>query len=164
MDSEQLKLLKEYGGPIFEAGPGWGFKIKKWLGKNLAGRILPVIAVLVLAWGLFVIIKAQTAKHANTTAQPDKIFQIVSAGDSGTLVARKALSAYLKLNPDAQLNPGQRIFIENVLSKEVSGKLAAGEKKEFDVNTIKTLVSEAKNLSATQLSKWEAYSRGIKFE
>ncbi len=59
---QQLPLLTSNGtmdikSPIFQAKPGWGGKLKKWLSRHFPTKILPVLAFGALALGIYLILQ-----------------------------------------------------------------------------------------------------------
>lgn len=168
MADTQPKLLNSVNhlhvpdGPIFEAGPGWGFKIKKWLNKNFFRKVLPAITVLVLVFGLFLFFKNYEKTDKNKRANTNIITQTVLVGDSKTLVTRRALVSYLEKFPES-LSNGQKVFIEETLRKMISGNLAANMRIEFKTEDIKTAIDKSLRLSPAQLEKWGEYAKNVKF-
>ncbi len=41
--------------PIFTPQPGWGGKLKKWLLRHLWSKILPIIAICTLIFGIYLV-------------------------------------------------------------------------------------------------------------
>jgi hypothetical protein len=166
MADEQPKLLngpdkKSLGGPVFDFGPGWGFYVKRWLGKYLFKIILPAVVVIV-AMGIYA--SRNEAENNAKVAANKKITVIVAHGDSRALLARKALAEYSKENPQEILTGGQKLFIEEILRRKLNNpKLTIGEEIEFYLGDIEAAVYQSKNLSSYQLEVWENYARGIKF-
>jgi len=163
MTDEQPKLLngpdkKSLGGPVFDFGPGWGFYVKKWLGKYLFKIVLPVVVVIV-AMGIFV--SRNEAENGKKTIIPEETIKIVVLrGDSRALLARKALAEYLKGNSQEILSGGQKLFIEEILRQKLTNpKLTVGEEIEFYFGDIKVAASQSKNLSPYQLEIWENYAQ-----
>ncbi len=158
MADEQPKLLN---GPVFDFGPGWGFYVKRWLGKYLFKIVLPAIVV-IAALGLYIF--RDGAESNEKTAVNDKIAVVVVRGDSRTHLARKALAEYLKNYPEEPLSGGQKLFIEEILRRKLANpKLTIGEIAEFAVDDIKAVIAQAKQLTPFQLEVWEKYAKGIKF-
>ena len=166
MTDEQPKLLngpdkKSLGGPVFDFGPGWGFYVKRWLGKYLFKIVLPVVVV-VVAMGIFV--SRDEAENGEKVTVNEKITVAVARGDSRALLARKALAEYLKGNSQEILTGGQKLFIEEILRQKLNNpKLTVGEEVEFYLSDIEAAISQSKNLSSYQLQVWEGYAKGIKF-
>lgn len=156
----QTKLITS--GPVFEAGPGWGFYVKKWLKKYFLKIIIPAaIAVIVIG-----ILTAQRGtENGEKTETADETVKItVMRGDGLVLVCRRALAEYLKIFSQ-ELTAGQKVFIEEILRKKIGiKKLIIGEEVEFSFNDIKEAILQSKNLSPYQLQVWEDYARkaGIK--
>ena len=155
------KLQRSEGGPVFDFGPGWGFYVKKWLGKYLFKIVLPAIVVIV-AMGIFV--SRNEAENGKKTIIPEETIKIVVLrGDSRALLARKALAEYLKENPQETLTGGQKLFIEEILRQKLTNpKLTVGEVAEFAVDDIKTAITQAEKLTQFQLEAWEEYAKKVK--
>ncbi len=166
MADEQLKLLngpekKSLGGPVFDFGPGWGFYVKRWLGKYLLKIVLPAIVVIV-AMGIFV--SRDNAENGEKVTANEKITVVVARGDSRALLARKALAEYLKENLQEILTGGQKLFVEEILRKKPNNpNLTIGEVAEFAIDDIEAAVIQAKQLTQFQLEAWEKYAKGIRF-
>ena len=165
---EQKLLRTNTSGPVFEAGPGWGTKTKNWFSKYLLKVILPVAVVALLIYGFST---RNRGDHVDDLFNPPSINetsatinQTVLKGDSLTLIARRALADYLSGNPDVFLTTGQKIFIENKLSQSLASQtLKVGAEVEINTTTILNLIDESKQLTKSQLDKWENYARSIRF-
>jgi hypothetical protein len=171
MADEQPKLLngpdkKSLGGPIFESGPGWGFYVKRWLGKYLFKIILPAIIVIAVV-GVFTARKGTENKGMENNekiAGGEKITVAIVRGDSRVLLARKALAEYLGKNPGESLSNGQKLFIEENLRRKIENpKLVIGEVVEFAVADVESAIAQAKRLTQSQLEAWERYAKEINF-
>lgn len=167
MVNEQPKLLngpdkRLFDGPVFDFGPGWGFYVKRWLGKYLFKIVLPALVVIV-AMGIFV--SRNEAENGEKTTANNEIIKIaVLRGDSRALLARKALAEYLKGNPQEMLSGGQKLFIEETLRQKLTNpKLTVGEIMKFTIDDIKAAIAQAEQLTQFQLEVWEGYAKGIKF-
>lgn len=156
------KLQRSEGGPVFDFGPGWGFYVKRWLGKYLFKIVLPAV-VIIVAMSLYISRNgAESGKKVTTNNETVKI--VVLHGDSRALLARKALAEYLKGNPQEMLTGGQKLFVEETLWRKLNNsKLIVGEIAEFAVDDIKTAIVQVKQLAPFQLEAWEKYAKGIKF-
>lgn len=171
MDSEQEqpKLLngnkKEFlmKGPIFETGPGWGARLKSWFTKNFSRIILPSITVIILATGLVLAFEQRSAPLKKENKAAMVITQTVTKGDSKTLIARRVLAEYLIKFPKVSLSNGQKIFIEELLRKEISEKPTEGDKIEFKIQDIEAAIEASLKLLPSTLEKWEMYARNVKF-
>lgn len=159
----QVKVISN--GPVFEAGPGWGVKIKKWFGKYFFKAVLPVVIVVAVIYGI------ASRQTDNQTADEDKspvsaqaaISQTINRGDSRIMLARRALAKYLEQSPQ-DLTKGQKVFIETALGRAVSRpELKTGESLEFKIDDIKTALTKSKELSVSQLKRWEAAAQNVKF-
>lgn len=157
------KLQRSEGGPVFDFGPGWGFYVKRWLGKYLFKIVLPAIVVIV-AMSIYVS-SNETENGEKTTADNETVKIVVLRGDSRALLARKALAEYLKGNSQEILTGGQKLFVEEILRRKLNNsKLIVGEIAEFAMDDIKAAIIQAKQLTQFQLEAWEKYAKGIKFE
>lgn len=147
-------------GPVFEPGPGWGFKVKKWLGKYFLKIVLPIIVVVA---ALTIILPKLNSGHKQETESPEVITQIVQIGDSRTKIARRALAEYLEAYPDDSLIPAQKVFIENKLQSKLDKHPVAGTTVNFSLQDIQLVIAQAKTLSPTQLTKWADYAKLVRF-
>jgi hypothetical protein len=144
-------------GPVFEPGPGWGFYVKRWFKKYFFKIILPALVIIALM-GIFTAHRGTENKEAITNKQAiasQKIALTIIKGDSRALLARKALTEYLRKNPE-ELTKGQKLFIEETLRRKLNQpKLIVGEVIEFTADDIKNSIAQAKQLTQFQLQKWE---------
>ena len=152
-------------GPIFEPGPGWGAHTKRWLGKYFWKVVVPVLLVLVVVLAL-----ARRGGESPLVGSPtpsgnsQSINQSVQPGDSHTLIARRALANYLQKFPDAALTAGQKVFIENRLAQTITvASFRVGTAIEFKLSDLQFALSAAHSLTRSELQKWEAYARGVRF-
>ncbi|MDO8669676.1 MAG: hypothetical protein Q7K65_05275, partial [Candidatus Buchananbacteria bacterium] len=179
MTEHQLKLLKNVehqqvsGGPIFEFGPGWGVKIKKWVKKYLFGGdctlcrntryiLLAGIIILIIGWPQFKSLINDKEQQALTISET-KITETVQLSDSKIKLARRALADYLDKFTDTNITNGQKVFIETVLSQTMTDELKLGTQIDFDFENIKTLIEQSRLLTPSQLQKWEKYAKSVKF-
>lgn len=162
---------KKQNGPVFEAGPGWGGKVKAWFGKYFYKVILPVIVVALIGYGITnrnsgenndTLSPLDTNLPSNSTAT---ISQTVNKGDGKILVARRAIAQYLTENSDISMTAGQKVYLETVLAQTIDNSLFKnGETVNFSVNDILSQIEKARLLTPIQLDKWEVYARkaGVK--
>ncbi|MBI4160407.1 MAG: hypothetical protein HY506_00685 [Candidatus Yanofskybacteria bacterium] len=153
-------------GPVFEFGPGWGAKINKWVGKNFYKKMLPPIAVAALTIGVILTLPSgdNGENLVPKTFGMGIISQTVIGGDSYTHVTRRAISQYLAGNATISLTPGQKVFIEERLWREVADQpLNIGTEIKFNIIDIESQISQSKSLSPTALQKWEVYAQKVKF-
>lgn len=160
-------------GPVFEFGPGWGAKTKKWFKKYIVASdcslcrntryiLLAGIVVLTISWPYFK--KTADQQSQDKLTGQIKIAEVVRPGDSKIKLARRALSNYLTQFPDQNLTNGQRVFIETVLGQGlVNDTFKTGINIEFPADTIKSAIEKSKLLSPSQLKYWESAAKGIKF-
>lgn len=156
------KLISK-GGPVFEFGPGWGIKVKTWLGKYSSKYILPVIILIFIGYG---VISWDWSGHETSLLETPGvennswiIAQIVHRGDGATHTARRVITEYLAAHPEVIVTAGQKVFLENILSKKINGKMMfVGNKIEFTGDEIKSGIEQSRQLTPTQLQKWEIYA------
>lgn len=179
MIEQQPKLLKDPGnqqiskGPVFEFGPGWNVKTKKWFKKYILGGTCTLCRATryVLLFGIIILLfgGAPWKQSADTPAKDSlkgqaTIAEAVQGGDSRIKLARRALSDYLVRFPGPILSGGQKIYIETTLAqKVVSGALTVGTKIEFLVEDLKLAIEKSKSLTSSQLRRWEAAAKSVKF-
>jgi hypothetical protein len=79
-------------------------------------------------------------------------------GDGVTHLARKAVAEYLKENPNDKIDTAHKIFMETRL-KDMNYKasLDIGEQVNFTADQLSQVVTEAQNLSTSQINTWNTY-------
>ncbi|MDP3954303.1 MAG: hypothetical protein Q8Q06_02710 [bacterium] len=155
-------------GPVFEFEPGWGKKLNKWLRTNGIAKLLPVIAVIVLLAGVFSVL--QNRNNDKLSLDLDKIsdsqeaiIQIAQPRDGYSVLARRALTEYMAVISES-LTPGQKLFIEETLREIVEkDTLEIGQEVKFLKADISSAISNSKNLTASQLQRWEAWAETVNF-
>lgn len=185
MTDYQPKLLKHpehqpaLGGPIFEFGPGWGARTKKWFKKYIIASdctlcrntryiLLAGIVILIIGWPQFKKMPYRQPQNSLTglasTAGQIKIAEVVQSGDSKIKLARRALSNYMAQFPELSLTNGQKVFVETVLGQKIASDIfLAGTNIEIATNNIKSAIDESKLLTPSQLQRWEAAAKGVRF-
>lgn len=80
-------------------------------------------------------------------------------GDGLTHLARRALKDYLEKNPDSQLLPEHKIYVEDYLRKKVGfqGGVNVGTSVEFSKDLIKEAIGQAKTLNENQIQNLSKY-------
>ena len=165
---QQSELLLESSngsvrGPVFEAGPGWGGKLKKHFKKISAKPVMPLLAIAVLLTGIFLTLKPDKKPNTKNEIVQETITETVVRGDGYVLVARRVLANYLSLNTELKLTDGQKLFAEETLSKYVENQmLSVGAGIIFPIEAIKTTVTKALSLKPFTLQKWEELSKAVK--
>lgn len=85
------------------------------------------------------------------------------AGDSYTLMARKALQTYGILNK-LTLSQAQIVYAETLMAQEAgSPQLVAGQKVTFDSAKIKTWADKAKAVTGPAEAAWQQYVQYVDF-
>lgn len=146
-------------GPVFEAKPGWGGKLKKFLKADFKKKILSAAAIFILLIGVALLFskpsRTVTEKHKSKV---ENISVTVRPGDGIIAVARRALEVYLKEKSEVKLLPEQKIYIDNFF-KSLFGKekLAAGQEIKFAKTDLDKAVKEALALPESKLVKLREY-------
>ena len=179
MSDSRPKLLKNPerqqapGGPVFEFGPGWSAKTKKWYKKYILASncslclktryvLLAGIIVLIAGWPQFK--KMSNRQPQDLLTDQIKIAKIVQTGDSKIKLARRVLSDYLARFPDLSLTNGQKIFVETVLGQDITNDaFRAGANIEIAADDIKSVITRSKSLTPSQLQHWETAAKSVRF-
>lgn len=157
-------------GPIFEAGPGWGGRLKKWSKKYILGgdcilcrsvRYIFIFGVMVLValWNKIDLPQQQIAQ--NTTV----ITETIQPKDGKTHLARRILYQFLKENPGIKVTAAQKVFIETILKDKITSDSTnqVGGKVEMSYEEVQNAINQANLLTPLQLKKWEGYAQRINF-
>ncbi|MEK7151400.1 MAG: hypothetical protein AAB784_01640 [Patescibacteria group bacterium] len=179
MSEHQPKLLdtkashQSSNGPIFEFGPGWGAKTKKWLKKYILGgncslcrntRYILLIGVIILIFGGPQLKNFVAKQPVNTLTGQIKITEIIQSGDSKIKITRKALSEYLIRFPNIKLTNGQKVFIETVLGQKIDdNSMRVGLSIDISFVDIESAIKASGSLTQSQLTRWEAAAKQVKF-
>ncbi|MBI2063255.1 MAG: hypothetical protein HYT61_03425 [Candidatus Yanofskybacteria bacterium] len=159
-------------GPVFEFGPGWGSKIKKWFKKYILGghctlcratRYVLLFGLVLLVFGGPQLKSLLDSKKQQALISETRITETAQSGDSKIKMARRALTGYLNKFTDTTVTNGQRVFIETVLSQTITDELKPGAQIDFDFKSVETLIEQSRLLTPSQLQKWEDYAKKVKF-
>jgi len=98
-----------------------------------------------------------------TSQETEASFMETAAkGDGTTKLARRALSNYLEKNPDSALTTEHKVFIEDLLRRQVkNGRLKIGDKREFSKDSIAKAIEKSKKLSDKQLKNLQKFSQRV---
>lgn len=106
----------------------------------------------------------ETVKPATTSAETSKetsdaFIAVAQKGDGTTKLARRALADYLAKNPDSQLTPAHKIYIEDSLRKAVGhkGGVHVGTEMSFSKDLIQKTIEQSKTLNDRQLKNLQKY-------
>lgn len=150
-------------GPVFEAGPGWGEKLGRWIKAKWSTRVFPVAAAIILLVGIAKIYSRPEDKNIIdkedlSASQPEKVSAVVEKGDGIIAVSRRALAVYLQEFPDIQLQSEERLHIDNFFKEKLRGAvLSVGEEIDFLKEDFQQAINEALQLSAGQRQKLRAF-------
>lgn len=169
-DGHQQFLL---GGPVFEFGPGWSVKTKKWFKKYVLGgncalcrssRYVLFFGLVILIFGGPQLKQLVSGPPKQTLTGQIKISETVQRGDSRIKLTRRALANYLAQFPDPVLTNGQKVFIETSLGQEITNDVfRTGVNVEFEIDDIESAIKKSKSLTPSQLQRWENAAKGVKF-
>lgn len=160
-------------GPIFEFGPGWGAKTNKWFKKYILASscslcrntryiLLAGVIILIIGWPQFK--KMSNRQPQDAPAGQIKTAEIVQIGDGKIKFARRVLANYLAQSPELNLTNGQKVFIETALGQSIANNaFHAGNNIEIAADNIKSVIEKSKLLTVSQLKRWEAAARKVKF-
>jgi len=147
--------------PVFEGQPGWGGQLKNWLSGNFRSVIIPLILIVIALfavnhyWSKFIL----TSENINDDKNTGNLIEVVvSKGQGVTHLARTALDDYLNQNPQINLLPQQKLFIENyltTLNKNLT--VTIGQKISFSKEDISKAVEKALSLNQYQIKAWDKY-------
>lgn len=98
-----------------------------------------------------------------TSQETEASFMETAAkGDGTTKLARRALANYLEKNPDSALTAEHKIFIEDLLRRQVqNGRLKIGDKREFSKDSIAKAIEKSKGLNTKQLKNLHKFSQKV---
>ena len=89
----------------------------------------------------------------------ESFIESAQAGEGTTHLARRALSDFLEKNPDSELLPEHKIYIEDYLRKNVGfqGSVHVGTSVEFSKDLIQGAINSAKQLNDAQINNLHKY-------
>lgn len=88
---------------------------------------------------------------------------VAQAGDSYTLMARKAVQTY-GINSEVSLNEAQIIFAETNLTQLAGSPLLnLGQEVQISESVVQEWVESAQNLSEEEQASWATYASGVNF-
>lgn len=104
-------------------------------------------------------IKPETTSMETSKETSDAFVAVAVKGNGMTHLARRALADYLAKNPDSQLTPAHKIYIEDALRKSVShtGGVHVGTEVSFSKDLIQNTIGQSKTLSEQQLNNLQKY-------
>lgn len=151
-------------GPVFEPGPGWGEKLKKWSKKYILGGNCALCRATryVVVFGIvFLAIAWPKLNTPPSVREESKIVETVRHKDGKTHLARRGLVQYLEQNPEIKITKAQKVFIETSLREKILGELTLGNTVEITTKEVEQAVEQAKLLTPLQLKKWEFYAEAV---
>lgn len=102
-------------------------------------------------------------EQAEDQEQGDTYSYTAQAGDSYTVLARKAVQTHGLVN-DVELSQAQIIFAETRLTQAAnSPELAVGQAVEINESAVEDWVKAAQELSEEQEALWQQYVPGVDF-
>lgn len=99
----------------------------------------------------------QTSQETGTS-----FVETAAKGDGSTHLARRAVANYLEKNPDSTLTAEHKIYIEDLLRRQVNdGRLKIGDQREFSKDAIANAIEKSKGLNENQLKNLQKYSQRV---
>jgi hypothetical protein len=103
------------------------------------------------------IAEPQTSQETETS-----FVETAAKGEGSTNLARRALANYLEKNPDSSLTAEHKIYIEDLLRRQVKdGRMKIGDKREFSKDMIAKAIEKSKSLNDKQLKNLQKYSHRV---
>lgn len=110
-------------------------------------------------------VKIDQQEEPTTTSEEteESFVQTAIKGDSRTVLARKALKAYLEKNNDTSLTAEHKIYIEDYLRKNVDyqGGVSIGTQVSFSKDLIREGIEQSKSLTDSQLENLKKYTARV---
>lgn len=101
----------------------------------------------------------QVAASGTSQETEGSFIETAGKGDGATRLARRALANYLEKNPDSELTPEHKIYIEDYLRKHVNhGKISIGTSLEFSKSLVQEAITKSKTLNDSQLRNLHKYA------
>jgi hypothetical protein len=99
-------------------------------------------------------------KVAVSQETENSFIESAAKGEGSTHLARRALANYLEKNPDTNLTPEHKIYIEDYLRKKVSkgSGIQIGTSLEFSKDLVQEAITKSKTLNEKQLQNLHKYS------
>ena len=104
----------------------------------------------------------QSAQPQTSQETETSFVETAAKGDGSTNLARRALANYLEKNPDSSLTAEHKIYIEDLLRRQVKdGRMKIGDKREFSKDVIAKAIEKSKSLNEKQLKNLQKYSHRV---
>jgi hypothetical protein len=102
----------------------------------------------------------QVAPAGTSQETEGSFIETAGKGDGTTRLARRALANYLEKNPDSELTPEHKIYIEDYLRKHAGfkGKVSIGTSVEFSKELVSEAITKSKTLNDSQLKNLHKYA------
>jgi polyhydroxyalkanoate synthesis regulator phasin len=102
-------------------------------------------------------VQPQTSQETGTS-----FVETAAKGDGSTILARRAIANYLEKNPDSSLTAEHKIYMEDLLRRQVKdGGMKIGDKREFSKDMIAKAIEKSKSLNEKQLKNLQKYSQRV---
>ena len=104
----------------------------------------------------------QAAQPQTSQETETSFVETAAKGEGSTNLARRALANYLEKNPDSSLTAEHKIYIEDLLRRQVKdGRMKIGDKREFSKDMIAKAIEKSKSLNDKQLKNLQKYSHRV---
>ena len=97
-------------------------------------------------------------------SKTDNAYEVTAAsGDSLTTLARSAVKQFIDTTGETSVSAEQKIYMEDYLARRMgySHHVGLGEMKKFSENDIRDAMTQAKNLTPSQLEHLKIYSQRV---
>lgn len=139
--------------------------MKKWMKNNFFFKAFIIFAAIAVFIELNYALKESENQNHISKSQNNQVGQISGSiektagkGQGITHLAREALNEYLAENPNINLLPAQKVFIETYFINLYKNKdVAEGEKIEFKKEDIASAIQKALALTPSQIKEWAKY-------
>jgi cytoskeletal protein RodZ len=104
----------------------------------------------------------QPAQPQTSQETEASFVETAAKGEGSTNLARRALANYLEKNPDSSLTAEHKIYIEDLLRRQVKdGGMKIGDKREFSKDMIAKAIEKSKSLNDKQLKNLQKYAQRV---
>jgi len=104
----------------------------------------------------------QAAQPQTSQETETSFVETAAKGNGSTNLARRAIANYLEKNPDSSLTAEHKVYIEDLLRRQVKdGRMKIGDKREFSKDMIAKAIEKSKSLNDKQLKNLQKYSHRV---
>lgn len=102
---------------------------------------------------------SEVSPETTSSETESSFIETAGKGNGVTHLARRALANYLEKNPDSELLPEHKIYIEDYMRKKVGfkGGVRVGTSVEFSKDLVKEAIEKSKGLNEAQIKNLHKY-------